>query len=323
MNWQLDSIKSDEFNSDTLNTGLWHVLDCPSGDCCNWGGGEAYQKGNVTVSGGSLTLRTDGPGYAPVPCDRETFATGGIVSDSSNYSYGYYEIYAKLPGFYVNGVPCGEKFQPGYWMAYEVSDTSCISIHNEIDPVVQTSVQYKYADTILAGWSYQNGHCSDATVGSGTYYSSTPLFTSFHKYALEWNTNCIIFLVDDKPFFEGYNSPTMTMHPLKLYINSGLNDSSAHFNPATPFPQYMLIDYFHYYKLKLDCGTATTLLTNADLASYTYSVKSSITFGNSNDSISLNSGDVKYFRAVNSITINGTFTAPLGSEFGLLPSPCN
>src|SRR5580704_5214734 len=72
LNWILDSIKSDEFNGAYINTSKWHVLDCPSGDCCNYGGGTAFEKGNASDSGGLLRLRVDGPGYAPIPCNRQT-----------------------------------------------------------------------------------------------------------------------------------------------------------------------------------------------------------------------------------------------------------
>ena len=322
LNWKLDTSKSDEFNSSKINTSKWHLLDCPSGDCCNWGGGTAFEKGNASDSGGMLRLRTDGPGYAPIPCNRETYATAGIASDSANYSYGYYELYARLPGFYSNGSPCAGKFQPSLWMQYVQSDSSCQIVHNEIDPMIPGPL-YTNASTDNSGWSYQDGKCGAYTVGQVQFNSPVPLFAAFHKYALEWNTNKIIFYFDDVPFGEFYNSPTMTMHPMFLYIEEGLADTTYPFCLNTPFPQYYSVDYFRYYKLNLDCNTSTTLLTNADLSAYIFSVKSDITFGNGTDSISLNSTDVKYFRAANTITINGTFTAPLGSELGLIPTACH
>jgi beta-glucanase (GH16 family) len=322
MNWQIDTARSDEFNGTNVNTSKWHILDCPSGDCCNWGGGTAFEKGNVSDSAGILRFRIDGPGLAPIPCSRGTYPTGGIASDSANYSYGYFEIYAQLPGFYDKGVPCGDKLWPAFWMAYQKKDTSCITVQNEID-VMDGSAQYKYADSIASGWWYEDGHCSDYLVSHSRYISPVPLFTGFHKYAVEWLSNSLIFYFDDVPYSENYNSPTMVMHPLIVFIDQQLADTSVRFNPNTPFPLYYLIDYFRYSKLKLDCATSALMLTNADVSSYIYSVKSDITFGNGKDSISLSKTDVKYFRAVNSITVNGIFTAPLGCELGLMPTPCN
>lgn len=322
LNWQLDSAKSDEFNGTSVNTSKWHVLDCPSGDCCNYGGGTAFERGNTTVSGGYLNFRTDGPGFAPIPCNRETYATGGITSDSFNYSFGFFEIYAKFPGIYSNGKPCGKKFEPNFWMAYQKTDTSCVIIHNEIDPVTPDGLQYADASTVLSGWSYQDGHCGVFTAGEAFYNSPVPLFLSFHKYAVEWVPNGIVFFFDDTPYLENYNSPTMKMDPMEILLDLQLEDSADHFCDSITFPQFMTLDYFRYYTLKLDCGTSSILLTNADLAVYKYSVKSDITFGNGTDSIALKNTDVKYFRAANSITINGTFTAPLGCELSLIPTAC-
>ena len=48
--WQIDTAKSDEFDGTVLNSAKWHILDCPSGDCCNFGGGTAFEKGNAIDS---------------------------------------------------------------------------------------------------------------------------------------------------------------------------------------------------------------------------------------------------------------------------------
>ena len=323
LNWQLDTAKSDEFKGPSVDLTKWHVLDCPSGDCCNWGGGTAFERNNANISGGVLQLRIDGPVPAPAPCNNiGAYATGGIESDSSIYSYGYFEMYAKLPGFYNSGMPSGQKFWPAFWLYYLKMDSSCVLVDNEID-IMDTGPWYYDGKTTSSNWHCSDGHCGQISHGIINYTNSSPLFTAFHKYALEWNTNEIVFLFDDKPYFESYNDTSMTMAKLKLVIDQQILDSSYRFVPGMAFPQYMSIDYFRYYKLKLDCSNSATLLNNSDMAGYVYSVKSDITFGNGKDSIIMKNTDVKYFRAVNSITINGTFTAPLGSELGLLPTPCN
>ena len=124
------------------------------------------------------------------------------------------------------------------------------------------------------------------------------------------------------PYYEQYNKPSMKMNPQKLIMDLQISNS-CDFYPGTPFPQFMTIEYFRYYKLKLDCGTVATVLSNTDLASYIFSVKSSIIFGNNTSVISLSKNDVTCFRAVSSITVTGDFTAPLGSEFTLMPTACN
>ncbi|HTA84409.1 MAG TPA: glycoside hydrolase family 16 protein [Bacteroidia bacterium] len=321
-NWVLDTAKSDEFNGSAVNRTKWHVLDCPSGDCCNWGGSTAFERGNAVDSGGILYLRTDGPGGAPMPCSGGTFATGGITSDSSNYSYGYFEMYAKLPGFIDGGgVAHADKFWPTFWMFY---NPNC-SIHNEIDIMDECCCAYKDAETTGSGWSEAGpgaDSCKVISAGAITNVSTVPLCNAFHKYAVEWNSNRIIFYRDDVPYFENYNQPSMKMNPMKILMSIQLS-SGCSFYPGTPFPQFMQIDYFRYYKLNLDCGTSSTILSNTDLANYVFSVKSSIVLGSTGSIISLNPTDNKCFRAVNTITVSGDFTAPLGSQFTLIPSACN
>jgi beta-glucanase (GH16 family) len=321
-NWVLDTAKSDEFNGVSLNTTKWHILDCPSGDCCNWGGGTAFEKGNAIDSSGRLCLRSDGPGMAPIPCSRNTYPTGGITSTLSDYSYGYFEMYAKLPGFIDgSGNVHSDKFWPAFWMFY---NPDC-AIHNEIDIMDECCCAYAGAAVTGSGWGQAGtgvDSCSPARVGFITYNSPAPLCTGFHKFALEWNANRLIFYRDDVPYFENYNNPSFVMNPQKIVIDLQISNS-CDFYPGTPFPQYMQVDYFRYYKLNLDCGTSSIILNNTDLANYVFSVKSDITFGNGLNTVSLNSTDVKYFRAANTITINGTFTAPLGSEFALILTACN
>jgi len=321
LNWQLDTAKSDEFNETVLDSAKWHALDCPSGDCCNWGGGTSFQKGNAIDSAGMLWLRSDGPAGAPIPCSRNTFVTGGVTSDSSNYSYGYFEMSAKLPGFTdKSGIVHADKFWPAFWMFY---NPYC-SIHNEIDIMDECCCAYRDAETTGSGWGYSLTGADTCQVVSfgNTHISNVPLCNAFHKFALEWNTNKIIFYRDDTPYFEMYNNPHMAMNPQKIVMDLQIS-SSCNFYPGTPFPQYMQIDYFRYYTLKEDCSTSAVLLTNTDLLNYIFSVKSDITIGNALSNISLLSTDSKCFRAVNTITINGDFTAPLGSELVLMPTACN
>lgn len=323
-NWQLDTAQSDEFNGAYVNPAKWHVLDCPSGDCCNYGGGTSFQKGNAFDSAGKLYLRVDGPGEAPFPCSRRTYATGGIASLYSNYSYGYLEMYAQLPGFVDGGgIGHGDKFWPAFWMYY---NPFC-SIHNEIDIIDQCCCGYNDTETLTSGWGEAGSGADTCQVLAGgieAYKNPVSLCTAFHKFAVEWNTNKIIFYRDDVPYFQSYNEPSMTMNPQKIVMDFQISQSCS-FYPGMPFPQYMIIDYFHYYKLNLDCGNSVTFTQNSDISGFVYAVKNTITFGNGSNSINLaNCGSVNYvFRAVNGFTINGDFTVPLGTQLILAPTTCN
>jgi len=161
---------------------------------------------------------------------------------------------------------------------------------------------------------------------------SDPLCSSYHKFAVEWNTDRMIYYLNDLPLGANYNNLSFIMDPMRLVISPGINSSSGYgnnfdFYHGTTFPQYMKVDYFHYYTLRLDCLSNLTLNSNSDVTNYwttgVPAVKSNIIFGNGTSSITL-STDVKYvFRFVNSLTINGEFIIPSNSELTLMPTPCN
>lgn len=115
-NWVLNSSKSDEF--DVLDLNKWNVIDLwQPNECCNWGGNSRFVTSNVSVSGGELLLKTDPPvnGATPPYTFNNCCNTGGVNSLIENYHYGYYEILAKMPGNYHNGLPNGQKFWPAFW----------------------------------------------------------------------------------------------------------------------------------------------------------------------------------------------------------------
>jgi hypothetical protein len=84
------------------------------------------------------------------------------------------------------------------------------------------------------------------------------------------------------------------------------------------------VDYFRYYQLNTQyCNTDALIANNAQLSAFTYGVRRNITIGNGTSAISLNTGESVTFRATNDVTINGEFTAPLGCELNIIPTPCH
>lgn len=82
----------------------------------------------------------------------------------------------------------------------------------------------------------------------------------------------------------------------------------------------MYVDYFRFYELSMDCANNATLVNQTQYDAYVPQVKQNITIGNNSTSISTGSAD--FFRFTTGITINGTFTVPVGEELKLLPTPC-
>lgn len=325
--WELNTIKSDEFNSTTLDITKWDALDPWNGIGFNWGGGQWFRPNNVSVDGNNLQLKVE-----EINPTHPKHWSGGVQSKNPNYSYGYFEIRAKLPGFYDNGQPTGEGFWPAFWTYYtNYSQWPCY--HDEIDILEPSGSQYADGKTNVMGhWDLVvesldpnliNGvDCHGVKYNEYTYTNTTPLFDNFHKYATEWLPDRINYYFDDILISSNYNVQGIPTHDQFIVIDQQL-DGAVPLNPNTPMPSYMTIDYFRYYQLKKDCNTNAFINNNTDLNNFNYAVKNNIIIGAGSTVVSLNFGEIKTFRAVNEITINGDFTVPLGSELNLIPTPCN
>ena len=346
-NWSLNTGLSDEFTGSTLDCSKWRYIDlfgtpsppCTVDNCCNFGGNSRFRHTNVSVGGGELVLQVDAP-TGDYPYDfSECCFTGGIKSLAESYHYGYYEISAKLPGFFDgSGIPHGDKFWPAFWLAhveFDPSDPDCRTVHDEIDILEPSGSQYADAKTNVVGWHDELGTCAPPystgqncayKVGEATYQHSSALFANYHKYAIEWTSTSLIFYFDDVPFYEVYDDPTLIMDPLGVNIDQQLEGGNVNFYTGTPFPQHMRVQYFRYHELKYDCSTNLTILNNTDLSNYVGSavaVKNNITFGNGTGTVSIGGAQQKIFRAVNTITVNGEFAVVLGSVCAFVPTSCD
>lgn len=321
-NWQLNLSKSDEFNTTSLDAAKWAKMYCCAGNCFGEG---AMHPNNVIMNGASLLLKADSMIDPLSNClpNKKTFFTAGVWTNNFEYNYGYLEIRAKLPGYYNNGQSCGKGFWPAFWTYYTGPldpVSGCYNPHREIDILEPSGAQYADAKTNVHGWwtNQLNGVCP-LKYGETTFHSPVPLFAGFHKYAVEWLPGRIVFYFDDVPYFASYNDPSVVDLTHRVVIDLQTSDVM---NSNTPLPQYMEVDYFHYYELKKDCSSDVTILTNTQLNNFYYSIKRNITIGNSVNTITMSSGSNKTFRASNEIIINGEFTVPSGSELNLIPTPC-
>ena len=89
-----------------------------------------------------------------------------------------------------------------------------------------------------------------------------------------------------------------------------------------PFPNNMTIDYVKVNQLKCGCDTNAVIQTLAQLNSYYYSVKESITVDGNGTTITVPSNSKVVLRATDGITISKDFEVPLGSELDLITHPC-
>ena len=315
--WVINSSKSDEFNSTSLNTSKWDRLcNCPNLGMYAWGGGHFWDEANVVLDGNNVNfIVKDAVG--------DKYSSGGIRSKGSNYSYGYFEISAKLPGYFNGNTPIGRGFWPAFWTYYQELSGSCILVHDEIDILEPSGVQYADGKTNVVGWHDQIGNCLTDKIGAATYTHTSPLFTSYHKYAMEWLPDRLIFYFDDKPFFQRFNNNSFPSHTQFVVIDQQVDASVGvpYLNDAF-LPDTMSVDYFRYYELNTStCAQNISITTQSQFDNFN-GFYNNIIIGTTSSSLSMISGQRKVIRNSGNVSIAGVFSIPLGATFSIINTPC-
>jgi len=137
----------------------------------------------------------------------------------------------------------------------------------------------------------------------------------WHTYAVEWNTDRLIWYVDGKAVRITPNPNVVDS--VKIIIGLGATawsppDSTAPFPPAQ-----MLIDYINVYQLKCD---GETVIEIPDYNTFNYGIKKSISLSGVS---SLKAGEDVYLRATDFIELKAGFEVPAGAELYLNIDPCD
>lgn len=314
--------KSDEFNGTSIQTSKWEVGTPTS--WAGWGYGSIKYSSNVIVSDGYLKLRWI---YAT-----PYMKVGQIRSINSDYTYGYFEISAKMldPGNYKNGIPCATGLWPSFWLYYE--DWANVHCYTDEIDIVETLYKTCGDVNVISSGVHDSDpestnpnftDCENSVkIFDNKYTHSQPLFNSEHIYAVEWLPNKVIYYFDDESIVT-YDGAGVPQHSMRVVLSMQTNNSWVDFDETISSPQDFKVNYFRYYRLIDDyCGTDAIIQNNFHLNSFNYGVRRNITIDGSSP-ISLSSGDRKVFRASNKITITSDFTVPIGSELYLIPTACN
>jgi beta-glucanase (GH16 family) len=321
-NWQV--VFEDDFSA--FNTGRWHKAHNHIHGNYEYNNpkkqGEepqVYIQDNAYIENGKLVLRTKkqtcqcpkGSGYLNCQYGGSHSYTSGQISSNTAYKYGYFEIYAKLPG------------SSGYWPAFWLWNNT---------PSTQTSnCWYNEIDIIEAyghkpGAVESNSHCFttcpidfDHLNHLGIMEHACSFATGYHWYGVEWDKNKITWYVDRKAVRQIVNNRCGIGIQNSMYIilNVALYPWDNVVNSNTVFPDYMYIDQANYYKLKYDCETIVNEILNYD--TFNYAVKKSISLSGVS---SLTSGQNVSLRATNFIELKDDFTVPLGAELYLDITSC-
>jgi beta-glucanase (GH16 family) len=345
-NWVLNRALSDEFNGTSVDTTKWEVMKTTAP---GWGFA-LYNPSNVTIE--DLPTRGINPGGPIASSNRmlrmkaaSMTSTGGIRNKNANYLYGYYEMRAKLPGYFNDSLqqPCNRGFFTAFFTYHQIrdpNDWNCIIEHEEIDIVEPSGAMRDfYGEWIPEDDAQTNevGHhmiidsssCDRKKLSPKVIQNLPPLYENFHKFAAECLPDRIIYYFDDVPFHTVYEGPFPNTLMRVAMINQLRNGIWPQYPNVfegynTPWPIYFDVDYFRYYQLNIQyCNADALIINNTQLSNFVYGVRRNIIIGNGTAAISLNAGESVTFRATNDVTINGEFTVPLGCELNIIPTPCH
>lgn len=315
-NWVKVSSKSDDFSGNELDYTKWDTLCmCPNLGMYAWGGGQIWNSSNVVIENNQLNLIvTDIAGV-------DEYHSGGIRSKNHDYSYGYFEISAKLPGYHDATGDHGRGFFPAFWTYYQQVVNGCITIHDEIDILEPNGTQYADAKINDSGVHDELACSHEKVSGHIYYYSDEALFEDFHKYAVEWLPDRIIFYFDDQPYYTAYDYTWIDMESQYVVIDQQVDENVGipYLNDAY-LPDTMHIDYFNYYQMNTtNCNQTISIDSQASFENLN-GVYNNITIGDPINSISLSQN--KIIRYSNSIELSKNFSVPLGKSLSIIQTPC-
>jgi beta-glucanase (GH16 family) len=227
---------SDEFDTDGLpDATKWGFETW--GNSIGWGNSESeyYTSNdldNAHVSGGKLlitaleeTLDSD-PDHYPYTSARLS------TEETANWTYGFFEIRAKLPG--------GQGTWPAIWMcgvANPWPDTG------EIDIMEQAGDLTGVMGSV---------HVTGNNQTNSWKYPSDSIFTTFHNYQLLWTPEALVISVDGQPYETWTNEHTGNAQwpfddPQFLRLNLAMGGTMG--GPVnTTFPRTMEIEYVRVYQ---------------------------------------------------------------------------
>jgi beta-glucanase (GH16 family) len=326
--WHLQTGSSEEFDSNLDFINKWYN-QYPWGPLNN--GAEYNYPANLIQTGTTLKIKADtlvpsvhvSPSIYANPESlgvTYVYQGGALWSRSKVYHFGYIEISAKFPTSYYP-----------YWPAFWLWSKDCsVPYTDEIDIAENLAENskngYRVGTNIhlhIPGTDCE-GH-DHSTSAPQTINVPFLLSSGFHKYAIEWWPDKVIWYIDDSPV-RSINDPTGTsvpQHAMAVILNFAIDPWYAHLpadwteiqndgHSPTHFPQYFEIDYLRYYKLDSDCNNDLTICNpGSDYSNR--AVERSITTGGScsptfytSDNYVLRATDYVILDAGTSINANGS-----------------
>ncbi|MDH3658925.1 MAG: glycoside hydrolase family 16 protein [Alphaproteobacteria bacterium] len=227
----------DDFDGESLDRDRWTTCywwdkeGCTNGTTgeLNW-----YQDDNVSIADGTLRLEARRREILASDGRRYDY-TSGIVTTGRNswrierplrfsFRYGYVEVRAK--------VPAGQGLWPAIWLLPTDHD-----IRPEIDVM---EILGHRPDRIEMNYHYTSGSAQN----EGLNWDGPDFSADWHRFAVEWRPDAIIWYVDDKERWRFTKRALIADEPMYLLLNLAVGgDWPGPPDNETVFPALFEIDY--------------------------------------------------------------------------------
>ena len=159
--------------------------------------------------------------------------TSGMISSYRKFdlTYGYVEMRSKIPR--------GQGLWPAFWLlTYEklpLFEIDIMEIIGHEPQRVHTTIHYRESN--------------DMNLEDGNVYEGADFSANFHLFAVEWNSNAIIWYIDNVECYRvTHHVPQQPMYIIANLAVGG--DWPGSPDRTTHFPAYFEIDYIRAYQLQ-------------------------------------------------------------------------
>jgi beta-glucanase (GH16 family) len=239
--WNL--VWSDEFTADGLPDSAKWGYDTARNKMWWFNGEQQYYSNartqNSVVSGGTLKViaRKETPPAVGDSGGQQYTSARLITRDKQLFTYGYFEVRAKLP--------CGLGTWPAIWLLGTPENQW--PKYGEIDIMEQKG--FSAADKkVVSGYLHHTG----GSVGNETTVADA--CTSFHNYQLTWTADKIVIGVDNRNYFEYINPKDGNFNnwpyngPQFLILNLAMGGNLGGPIPTGFVSDQMEVDYVRVYQ---------------------------------------------------------------------------
>ncbi len=247
--WHL--VWNDEFLDGTVDSSKWHVEDIHHIKNNEL---QYYAPDDVYEQNGNLVLRSQERSYWGYDTDgnwRHFDYTSGMVSTYGRFApaYGRIEIYAKLAG--TKGM------WPAHWMLSQLGGWP-----PEID-IMEMTGDAPWRIVMSLHWGPLEPGQLPWEIGqtANTEYWGPDYTQAFHKFAVEWWPDLLVWYIDDVPRFSAARAEVPD-EPMYLILNTAVGgDWPGAPDGTSVFPQYHEIDYVRAY-VTADAGIGLATITD-------------------------------------------------------------